>query len=92
MRGRVMALLLTVSLGGLPFGAPLIGWIAAAFGPRAGVLVGAASGFVTAAVGLNYLVRHRGLRVHRAGRRLRLAMDKGEIGPPVAESAISPGA
>ena len=36
--------------------------------------MGAASGFVTAAVGLSYLIRHRGLRLHREGARLRLAM------------------
>lgn len=34
MRGRVMALYLTVFMGGTPVGAPLIGWVGEAFGPR----------------------------------------------------------
>lgn len=51
MRGRVMALLLTVALGGQPVGAPLVGWIANNFGPRWAVAVGAAAGFITAAIG-----------------------------------------
>jgi MFS family permease len=42
MRGRVMALLLTVALGGQPLGAPLVGWIANSFGPRWAVAIGAA--------------------------------------------------
>ncbi|GJG85920.1 MFS transporter [Gemmatimonadetes bacterium T265] len=67
MRGRVMALLLTVALGGQPVGAPLVGWIANTFGPRWALGVGAAAGFATAAVGLAYLARSGGLRL-RAGR------------------------
>jgi MFS family permease len=34
MRGRVMALYMTVFLGGTPIGAPVIGWLAEMFGPR----------------------------------------------------------
>jgi MFS family permease len=34
MRGRVMALYMTVVQGGTPLGAPVIGWIGEAFGPR----------------------------------------------------------
>ena len=34
MRGRVMALYLTVFMGGTPLGSPLIGWAGEAFGPR----------------------------------------------------------
>ena len=59
MRGRVMALLLTVALGGQPVGAPLVGWIANSFGPRWALGIGAAAGFAAAAVGLGYLVRMR---------------------------------
>ncbi|HVE74536.1 MAG TPA: MFS transporter [Mycobacteriales bacterium] len=40
MRGRVMSLYVLVFLGGTPFGAPLIGGLAQAFGPRASLLVG----------------------------------------------------
>ena len=55
MRGRVMALRIAVALGGAPVGAPIIGWIADAFGPRWGLGAGAAAGFVAAAVGALYL-------------------------------------
>lgn len=34
MRGRVMALYLTVFMGGTPLGSPLIGWLGEALGPR----------------------------------------------------------
>ncbi len=41
MRGRVMALYSVVFLGSTPIGAPLVGWLAEAAGPRAGLLAGA---------------------------------------------------
>ncbi len=34
MRGRVMALYMAVFMGGTPLGAPLVGWVGEAFGPR----------------------------------------------------------
>jgi MFS family permease len=40
MRGRVMALYLMCFLGGTPIGAPIIGWVAGAFGPRWGMVGG----------------------------------------------------
>jgi MFS family permease len=40
MRGRVMALYILVFLGGTPVGAPLIGALAEAFGPRSSLLIG----------------------------------------------------
>ncbi len=55
MRGRVMAILLAIALGGTPLGAPIVGWVADAFGPRWALGVGAASGLVAAIVGLRYL-------------------------------------
>jgi MFS family permease len=63
VRGRVMALYILVFLGGTPAGAPLIGALAEAFGPRAGIVVGglvtAASGVVAAVV----MLRLRSLRL-----------------------------
>jgi MFS family permease len=50
MRGRVMALYSVVFLGSTPIGAPLVGWLAEAQGPRAGLLVGAAAALVTGLV------------------------------------------
>jgi MFS family permease len=40
MRGRVMALYSVVFLGSTPIGAPLVGWLAGAAGPRAGLVAG----------------------------------------------------
>ena len=40
MRGRVMSLYSIVFLGSTPIGAPLVGWLAEAAGPRAGLLAG----------------------------------------------------
>jgi MFS family permease len=56
MRGRVMAILLAVAMGGTPIGAPILGWVADVFGPRWGLGVGALSAFGAAAVGISYYV------------------------------------
>lgn len=59
MRGRVMALRLAIGVGATPIGAPIVGWVADAFGPRWALGVGAASGFAAAIVGLHYLMRSK---------------------------------
>lgn len=41
MRGRVMSLYMAIFTGGTPLGAPLIGWVGDAWGPRWTLLVGA---------------------------------------------------
>ena len=74
MRGRVMAIMMAIALGGTPIGAPIVGWVADRFGPRWAVGVGAAAGFSAALVGLSYLMRHRGLRVHLADGRIRIGL------------------
>ena len=53
-RGRVMAIYLTVFLGGTPIGAPIIGWLAETYGPRTGLVLG---GVTSMAVGLFALGR-----------------------------------
>jgi MFS family permease len=63
MRGRVMAIYMAIAMGCTPLGAPLVGWVADAFGPRWSLAVGAASGFLAALLGINYLARYRGLRL-----------------------------
>ena len=68
MRGRVMAIYMAIAMGCTPLGAPLVGWVADRFGPRWSLGVGAAAGFLAAAVGIAYFVRHRGLRVDARGR------------------------
>ncbi|WP_427911403.1 MFS transporter [Ramlibacter sp. MMS24-I3-19] len=59
LRGRVIALVLAVSAGGTPLGAPLIGRIADTAGPRWALVAGASSGLVAAAVGALALMRQR---------------------------------
>jgi MFS family permease len=61
MRGRVMALYLVCFMGGTPFGAPIIGWLAGAAGPRWG-LIGGGVVCLLSALGLAMvLARHRGM-------------------------------
>jgi MFS family permease len=62
MRGRVMAILLAIALGGTPVGAPFVGWVADAFGPRWALGVGAAAGLAGAGVVLRYLTKYHRLR------------------------------
>src|SRR4051794_38433615 len=50
MRGRVMALYSVVFLGSTPIGAPLVGWVAEAVGPRAGLAVGGTAALLTGAL------------------------------------------
>jgi len=57
MRGRVMAILLAVALGGAPIGAPIVGWVADRFGPRWALGVGATAGFAAAMVAIHYLAK-----------------------------------
>jgi MFS family permease len=59
MRGRVIAILLAIALGGTPLGAPIVGWVADTFGPRWALGVGAAAGLLAAMVALVYLARQR---------------------------------
>jgi len=87
MRGRVMAILLALALGGTPIGAPIAGWIADTFGPRWALGMGAASGFAALAVGLHYLVKYRGLRLSMATGRPRL-----ELVPSIRPADGSPAA
>jgi MFS family permease len=83
MRGRVIAILLAVALGGTPVGAPIVGWVADTFGPRWALGVGAASGFAAAIVGIHYLRKYRHLRMHIHARRLHFSTDDRD---PTADS------
>jgi len=51
MRGRVMAILIAVSWGGTPLGAPLVGWVADHCGPRWSLGVAALAALVAARLG-----------------------------------------
>jgi MFS family permease len=74
MRGRVVAILLAIALGGTPIGAPIVGWVADAWGPRWALGIGAASGLGAAMVGVGYLMKYRRLRVGVQGGRLRFTL------------------
>jgi MFS family permease len=53
LRGRVMALYSVVFIGSTPIGAPLVGWLAEAAGPRAGLVLGGTAALI-AAVGARF--------------------------------------
>ena len=63
MRGRVMALYMAIFMGGTPIGAPIIGWIGSALGPRWTIVFGGLVSIATALVALAYVVRKQDLRV-----------------------------
>jgi MFS family permease len=60
VRGRVMALYMATVMGGTVVGGPAVGWVANAFGPRQGLLIGAVAGVLTAIVGAVNIRRHAG--------------------------------
>ncbi len=63
MRGRVMAVYLAVFAGGTPIGSPLIGWMAAAWGPRWPMLIGGSITATAAVIAALVLIRHQEVRV-----------------------------
>lgn len=73
VRGRVLALYVAVLMGGTPLGAPLVGWVAAEFGPRTAILLGAVGGLAACAIGLTWVIASGRLR-RRAGARLGLEL------------------
>jgi MFS family permease len=71
-RGRVMSLWFVAFQGSTPIGGPVVGWVMAMFGPRAGLGLGAVTCLVVAAAGRGALRRaagvSRGLRPRPAVR------------------------
>ena len=63
MRGRVMALYMAALMGGTPFGAPLIGAVAEAFGPRWSLIGGGAISAAAALIAAAFLARSTGVQV-----------------------------
>ncbi|SFN48469.1 MFS transporter [Dokdonella immobilis] len=82
MRGRVLAILLALALGGTPIGAPIVGWVADTLGPRWAMGIGASSGLLAALVGIRYLVRYRHLRIRFGNGRIQFALDEPGSAPP----------
>jgi MFS family permease len=58
MRGRVMALYFVLFLGSTPIGAPVIGWIAETFTPRAALALGGVATLCACAYALVRLPRY----------------------------------
>ncbi len=76
MRGRVMSLWFVAFQGSTPIGAPIIGWVIALAGARAGLGVGAVTCFVAAVIGLLALRDRHPVAATRAFvRRVALADD-----------------
>ena len=63
MRGRVMALYMAVFFGGTPLGAPLVGAVAEAFGPRWSLILGGLVSALAAVVAAFVLARHERLQI-----------------------------
>ncbi len=52
MRGRVMAIFMAVAMGGTPLGAPIVGWVSDAHGPRLGIALAGAMALLAALLGM----------------------------------------
>ena len=63
MRGRVMALYMAVLMGGTPFGAPLVGFVAETFGARWSLIAGGLISVLAAVIAALLLARREGLQV-----------------------------
>jgi MFS family permease len=63
MRGRVMALYMAVLMGGTPFGAPLVGALAEAFGARWSLIGGGVISGAAALIAAAVLARRTGVEV-----------------------------
>jgi MFS family permease len=80
MRGRVMALYMAVFMGGTPFGAPMLGWIAEHAGARWTLVGGGAMTVIGVLVAVAVFSRRQGLVITRYIRS-RFHPAEPEIGP-----------
>ena len=76
-RGRVISLYLAVLFGGTPFGAPLLGVIASAAGPRWAMAAGGLGCLLAAAIAAVYWARTREVSLHFVRRRWPLRLRYG---------------
>ncbi|MGB3377116.1 MAG: MFS transporter [Microbacterium sp.] len=75
LRGRVLALYMAVVMGSTPIGAPIAGWVADAFGPRAAISVGGVAGVLAGAIGIGWMLWSGRLHRHERTRFL-LTLDE----------------
>lgn len=87
LRGRVLALYMAVIMGSTPVGAPIAGWVADAFGPRAAIMLGGAAGLIACAIGVVWMLTSG--RVRRDERR-RFALTLDETRPVSVVEERSP--
>ena len=57
LRGRVMAIYMAVFAGTTPIGAPVVGWLGEAFGPRASIAVGGLAALLAVAIVVTVVLR-----------------------------------
>jgi predicted MFS family arabinose efflux permease len=79
MRGRVMALYMMIFMGGTPIGAPIVGWVGQAFGPRWTLLGGGVATILGTLLAVVVFSRARGLIGH-APRPEAIAQEREEVG------------
>lgn len=75
LRGRVLALYMAVIMGSTPVGAPIAGWVADTFGPRAAIMLGGTAGFIACAIGVIWVATSGRLR-RDDNRRFLLTLDE----------------
>ena len=75
LRGRVLALYMAVIMGSTPVGAPIAGWVADTFGPRAAIMLGGTAGFLACAIGALWVLTSGRLHRHESSRFL-LTLDE----------------
>lgn len=75
LRGRVLALYMAVIMGSTPIGAPIAGWVADTFGPRAAIMLGGTAGFVACAIGVIWVATSGRLR-RDENRRFLITLDE----------------
>ncbi len=81
LRGRVLSLYFAIMMGSTLIGAPVVGAASDAWGPRWGLGIAAASGFISCLVGMVWLFTARKLRLH-VGPRMRMTFTHaGRPGP-----------
>jgi MFS family permease len=89
MRGRVMSLYSVVFLGSTPIGAPIVGWLAGAAGPRSGLLVGGLAALVGGVALWLGLVRRQAEMAH-GERRVQPTRREPSVQPQHAANQLQP--
>ncbi|HEY6800298.1 MAG TPA: MFS transporter [Agromyces sp.] len=90
LRGRVMALYMAILVGGTPLGAPIVGGVADAFGPRWALGVASIAAAVAGLIGLGWLIFSRGMRLTRHPERRWRTVVQFTDAPTSAIAAIDP--